>query len=100
MPPIKPSEVKKEIPEVVFECFNRLINEKFGAGGEAIVDQNAVIALLEKMGINSDQVFEKGWLDVEDAYRAVGWEVKYDKPAFNESGEAYFTFTKRKNGSR
>lgn len=95
MPPIKPSEVKRIIPEVVFDCFNQLINERF-ISGEAVIRQADVVALLKSKGFDHDDVYKKGWLDVEDAYRAAGWKVDYEKPGFNEAGEAYFTFSKKK----
>ncbi len=32
------------------------------------------------------------WLNVEELYRAQGWTVTYDKPGYNESYPATFTF--------
>lgn len=43
----------------------------------------------------ADEVFKKGWLNVEYLFRAAGWEVQYDKPGYNETYEAYFTFSKK-----
>lgn len=92
MPPIKPSEVNnKEIPEIVFDSFNELINEKFADGSATVKQAEVVIRMLVK-GLSREDIFEKKWLDIEEHYRAAGWKVKYDKPGFNESGEAYFEF--------
>ena len=30
--------------------------------------------------------------DIEDIFREAGWKVTYDKPAYNESYDAYFKF--------
>jgi len=45
-----------------------------------------------KKGLNRAEIFDKGWLNVEEVYRAAGWAVEYDKPGFNESYSATFTF--------
>jgi hypothetical protein len=41
-------------------------------------------------------VFDKGWLDVESIFRAEGWKVKYDKPAYCETYKAFFVFSRKK----
>jgi len=51
--------------------------------------------LMAATGKTRDEVFDKGWLNIEPMYRAAGWKVVYDKPAYNESYEPTFTFTKR-----
>jgi hypothetical protein len=45
--------------------------------------------------VERGEIFHRGWLDVEDAYRAEGWTVVYDKPGYNESYAASFTFSAR-----
>ena len=40
----------------------------------------------------SKMLYEKHYLDVEDAYRKRGWIVDYDKPAYNETYDAFFEF--------
>ena len=103
MPPIKPSEVAAKkissIPEFVFDAFNELIAKNF-SGNRALVMQNSAIRESVKRSPNPlypvtpGQIFAEGWLDVEDAYREAGWKVLYDKPAYNESHEANFTFSR------
>lgn len=94
--PIRPEEIGdakgKHIPAAVFDAFNAEIATHFG-GGSATVKQAAVVQRLVDGGIKASEIFTAGWLNVEEAYRAVGWTVVYDKPGFNETGEAYFTFT-------
>lgn len=41
-----------------------------------------------------DQIFTQGWLDVEHLYRAQGWVVRFDRPAYNETFLACFYFSK------
>jgi hypothetical protein len=95
--PIKPSEVDKRrvIPEAVFEAFNLLIVQKWD-GHQAVIRQDEVIPHIMKMfGISRDEVFSRNYLDVELAYRKEGWSVTYDKPGFNETGQATFIFRKK-----
>ncbi len=95
---INPSEVvaarKASLPDVVIEVFNKLIAKNFN-GHSASVYQSEVMKCLAAERLKSSEIFKKGWLDVEDIYREQGWEVKYDKPGYNESYEAYFKFSKK-----
>lgn len=98
--PIKPGEVAKQkqesFPSQVLEAFNQLITEKFN-NTYAIVKQDDVVALMVKNGLNQREIYDKGWLNVEDIYRKAGWKVEYDKPAYNESYPATFTFSIKKS---
>ena len=98
--PIRPSEVaanrEASIPEAVFDVFNELIQNSWD-GSSATVSQNAAAAkVAEALNISRGEVFELHYLDVEAHYRKAGWTVMYDKPAYCESYEATFKFTKRK----
>lgn len=79
-------------PDEVLEAFNELIAENF-SGGISSFTQKKVVARMVKKGISSTQAYANHWLDVEDIYRKSGWKVEYDKPGFNESYEATFTFS-------
>jgi hypothetical protein len=46
------------------------------------------------MGMERAEVFSKHYLDFEDVYRKQGWKVYFDRPGFNESYTATFTFSK------
>jgi len=95
--PIKPGDVEKlravSIPDVVLEVFNAMIAKKWN-GSYAVVKQDDVMAVLEEKGLARKEVYENHWLDVEDSYRMSGWKVFYDKPAYCESYDAYFKFSK------
>lgn len=96
MPPITPSEAKglykgRPIPEAVFESFNELLSKK--GSNYITIKQNDVVNLMVAKGLDKNEIFEKNYLDIEDYYRAMGWKVEYDRPGYNETYEAYFTFT-------
>ena len=94
--PDQVAEKKREaIPDVIFEIFNELIVENYRENGsQAVFRQREVINRMRVKGINVDEAFEKGWLDVEPIYAAAGWKVEYDSPAFNESYPETFKFSK------
>lgn len=93
---IRPTEVikarKASMPDVVIEVFNDLITKQFD-GHSAYVTQEAAVRALVSKGLVRNQIFSNGWLDVEDIFEKAGWKVKYDKPGFNESYDAYFEFS-------
>lgn len=82
---------EKSIPPEVFEAFNELIVADLDAYGTATVRQCDVEkAIRAKIG-----TIEMRWLDVESSYRAAGWRVEYDKPAYNETYEPTFKFNRK-----
>lgn len=89
--PIRPEKIVKSVPDAVID---ELITEKFRGRTARIWQREIVERICQKMVCKSDKVFESHWLDVEDMYRSAGWDVKYDKPAYNEDGEASFLFTR------
>lgn len=95
---LKPEEVvkarKESLPNAALEAFNQLITENFNGHG-ATVYQKDVVALMVEKGLDRDEIYQRGWLDVEDIYRQAGWKVIYDKPGYNENYEAFFTFSKK-----
>ena len=95
--PIRPDEVHElktvTIPAEVFDAFNECIAKVWNGRSARIVQESVVLKILEKMpGLHRRTIFENHWLDVEEAYRAQGWTVFYDKPGFDERYEAYFVF--------
>lgn len=96
--PIRPAEVvnlkRSIIPDAIIEAFNELISENFD-GKTSSFTEKKVVARIVKKGISSTEAYNNHWLDVEPIYRKEGWKVEYDKPGFNESYEAIFTFIKK-----
>lgn len=93
---IKPSDVVRSIPKQVFDVFNELIAAAGGSKEKTVITQDVVVKrILSKMpDVTRAQVFDRGWLNVEDVYRAEGWTVEYDKPAYSDDYEAYFVFSR------
>lgn len=107
--PIRPDQVADKkvetFPPQVFDAFNELIGQHF-SNGSATVYQNDAVELIwrkltEQEGVavrfgvhNKGDLSRRGYLNVEEAYRGAGWRVVYDKPGYNESGHAYFIFSK------
>lgn len=94
--PIRPEDAvhAKIIPEAMFDAFNEEIVQNMESSGEARVTQLYVLSrfLAKEPNVTKEEVFQKKWLDVEDAYRAVGWRVEYYKPGRGDAWEAFFLF--------
>jgi hypothetical protein len=96
--PIKPDEVIdkkiKSLPDIVIDTFNNAIAEAWN-GKESIIYQRTVAFLIaNELNISEDKVYDRGYMDIEPIYRKEGWKVQYDKPAYNETYEATYKFTK------
>jgi len=104
--PIKPGEVsalKKEmLPGYVMEAFNQCIAVGYDGHSAKVYQGEVVARILTLAGLagdndlTRDDVYERGYLDVEPIYRAEGWDVHYNKPGYNESYEASFLFESKK----
>lgn len=96
--PVTPNDVvtikKSLIPDEAIESFNELIAENF-LDGHSQFTQKKVVARMVKKGLSTNDIYNKGWLDVEDIFRKAGWKVEYDKPGYNEDYEATFSFSKK-----
>ena len=95
--PITPNDIDTEkvkiMPWEVIHAWNGLLAAKFTAGRARILQDDAIDAVMSATGCTRAHVFSEGWLDIAEIYRANGWKVVYDRPAYNESYEATFTFT-------
>jgi hypothetical protein len=105
--PIRPEEVvgekRKSIPPIVIDVFNDYIAERWSGFSSSFKQKEVLAEVLKRMNavrhdvqFTDDEVFKKHWLDVEDIYREAGWDVKYDKPGYNEDYDASFEFCKPK----
>jgi hypothetical protein len=97
--PITPKEVRETAtkPDVVIEVFNELI-QKYWDGDQAVIKESEAAQLISKRmdNIGTKAIYENRWLDIEHLYQKSGWVVVYDKPGFNESYPATFTFSTKK----
>ena len=103
MKPITPQQaldnVEKSFPSFVFEAVNNCINQHCFGKSSFTIKQNVIMDEILKLapeGTTRQEVFDKHWLDFEDAYRKTGWIVNYDKPGYDESYEAFFKFEIKK----
>ncbi len=101
--PISPKDVvsakTKAMPDEVLEAFNELIAANWNGTESVVLQRDAVALIREKLKANpSDESKEiqTKWLDVEPIYQREGWIVTYDKPGYNESYPASYTFKKRR----
>ncbi len=96
--PIKPSDVAAAktatIPPEVFDVFNALITENWD-GSSAVVRQDDAAARV-RARFPGKNIYALRWMDVEPAYEKAGWRVVYDKPGYNETYEASYTFYKKR----
>ena len=110
--PITPDEVgakqATQTPSFVIEAFNIEIAKHYdNVSRTAKVSQTAI---LEQIAIQFETpedapavdtnnlkklAFSNKWLNVEAMYEDAGWKVSYEKPGYNESRDAYFTFKKK-----
>lgn len=97
---ITPAEILKqkitEISSYVIEAFNEaIIAAASSSSSFVIVYQNDVIKriIAKNPVLTRSNIFTNRWLDVEPIFRDAGWQVFYDKPAYNESYEPYWKFT-------
>ena len=78
-----------------------IIVKNAGSSGSAVIKQDEAARLIaDKLGIAVSDVFSAGYLNIESAYEKVGWKVEYDKPGFNETYAATFTFTSKNREPR
>lgn len=86
------------IPEKVFEAFNELIATHWNGRTARFRQDDVVRLILKKYGrsktVTRPSIFANHWLDVEPIYREAGWKVVYDSPAYNETYDATFEFSK------
>jgi hypothetical protein len=106
MKPLSPSNVGRAkaaaVPPFVIEIFNKLIAREWGGHSATVKQTDVANMIVEHLGAELHEnplcrravVFERHYLDVEDAFRAEGWAVTYHKGAYFETWEPYFIFTK------
>lgn len=100
MGPITPDEVqwvkKNSIPNEVIQIFNDLIATNWDGRRAVVLQKLAVAAIKQHLNCTSEEIFKNHWLDVEETFRTAGWKVEFDQPAYCESYEPSFTFSRDK----
>lgn len=97
--PIRPEDIAARkavvLPAEVIEVFNDLIALAYAGRSATVTQEDAVNEIATRLSISRTAVFDRNLLDIELVYQAAGWDVTYDKPGFNESYPAAFTFARR-----
>lgn len=95
--PITPNEVieGKKFPPEVIKAFNDLIVKNWNGSFSKILQKDVVALIVRTSEFSSNQIFNNNWLDVEPCFRKAGWKVVYDKPAYCETYEASFEFSRK-----
>jgi hypothetical protein len=96
--PLTPQEVKVlpiAHPQMI-EVVNELLRLRFD-GARAVIKQDEIKeAFLKRVPeYDSLRMFAEKLMDFEPTFRNAGWHVVYEKPGYNESGFAFFTFSPR-----
>lgn len=92
--PITPKEFQESygsgVNEIVIEVVNELLIKSASYEGEKRVEltQPKVVDALVAKGIKREDIFNKGMLDFEPAFREVGWKVTWNKGAYFEPDSA------------
>ena len=99
--PLSPQDIDDDliniIPPVVVTAVNNLLKRRYRNGQRVVLTQDDIIAEIRKLrnDISREEIFYKNWMDFERLFDMAGWIVSYEKPGYNEPGEAYFTFIPR-----
>lgn len=91
--PVTPEEALSgmTLPDEVMKTWNTAVTKAVQGNGK--VNQDDIVdALMAATGRNRQFIFDEGWLDVENIYRNVGFDVEYHRPTYDENWEAYFIF--------
>ena len=103
--PWSPAEVaakaRDSLPDFVIAAVNQLLAENY-RNGRADLTVDTVARAIHRLdpapgdyGISyRSYLNDKGWLDFEPAFRAVGWVVIFDKPGLDESYDSFWRFTR------
>lgn len=101
--PITPQEAKEQLikayPDYVIEGINNAINNNYFGQSSFTIKQDDIIKEILNVApdnVTRGMIFDKHWLDFEEIYTKFGWSIKYDKPAYNESYDAFFEFRPKK----
>ena len=97
---LKPDKVisakKNFIHDVVFDVINELIIEKWNGHFAQFKQKEIITRICGRSSLSKDKIFDKHYLDIEDIYRDMGWDVRYDAPAYCETYDAFFVFKNQK----
>lgn len=80
---------------LIIEAANELIAEKWNGYDATFTVRELGARARPKLGMQEDEKFKDGQLDIEPIFRKAGWNVEFDRPGYCENYEARFIFKKR-----
>jgi len=107
--PMSPEEIMENkvvvIPSFVFDVVNNNLSRQIVSLNSTVhIKEKVIVQEIIDMAAELDNevdvvkyrsaIYVDGWLNFEECYRAVGWNVEYDKPAYNESYDAVYKFSR------
>jgi len=88
---------RKKIPEHIIDSVSEMIAATWDGNRARFTQKDLMDLVLDKSETPTrHQIFEQKLFDFEYIFRREGWVVEYDKPGYNESYDATFTFAKDK----
>lgn len=99
-----PAEVQAQkinlIPPEIIEAVNELLAKHWNGYSSTLKISEVVDEAGSKMQTNRSPNLGKdfasqGWLDFEPIFEAKGWKVTFDRPAYNETYEASWRFSRK-----
>lgn len=95
--PITPKEIMADMGSIIHPAVIQAVNDllkKNYRGGSCTIKQDEIVAAAIAIdgSLTSTIIFKNHWMDFESVFVKAGWSIKYDKPGFNESYDAYFVF--------
>jgi hypothetical protein len=99
--PIRPEDIQKlktaTTPEEVLKVFNEDIAEMWDGHGATVLQNDVADKIAKALNISRSDVFRRHLLDVEESYRAAGWDVEYSQYA---GLSASFRFTRGRSATK
>lgn len=83
------------LPAAVINAVNELLAKNYD-GQRAVIKQKDIVGtIISQLDTTEREMLAKNWLNIEPLYELYGWKVSYDKPGYNESYDATFTFERK-----
>lgn len=87
-------QIAKEIPAKVIQCFNDLIVKNYENGYSRVQQKDVVENICKVMNTDKNKIFDNKWLDIEILFENVGWKCVYEKGAYYDESDPFWTFKK------
>lgn len=87
------NNIRKAIPGVVLDIFNKAIQDSFRDRRAVVAQEDVVSAIADTLGIHRGVVFERGYMDIEYHYELAGWDVKYVRKAIGDTHQPHYIFS-------